>query len=460
MQSATRPFRELGNLYAGKPTFWASEASEWGGLARSGPTLEGGRPCAQEGSHNPVSVDGCAGSNYSKKGWDPDQSDQPQHLVRCVRLQRTRREQVFFGVLAGGETDSNAECHLPFLCDGVHEVFQERAQKHHGDCSDAGILFRHGGSLGLPPGARAGMEEAQRKKRFPERNAMEGGAPKTGLRGSVCDLVRDDSLSPRGAGADDEEKLDDLAGEIDLPEQTLRESVRTRFEDGSVGGGGSLVHSCSDYIGSNASNVDASFVLRREMFELGGGMARDRFSGEDLVRSRDDELNCDPGHEKISGKGFARGQPSKPFGGFAEICRLGFCANALLEAMRHTYLTITGKPSGNSEFLRQMVCSGWFKNVCPLRQTVRSGKRSCVRNDVNKETSKTNGLSVSQDKVRMDVTKGNGLAAEDSTKEIDGKVGRDAGKTKETVEVTIAGKTVPHRPMETDPLTGLSLIHI
>ena len=197
-------------------------------------------------------------------------------------------------------------------------------------------------------------------------------------------------------------------------------------------------------------------------------MASDRFFGEDLVRGRNDELNCDPGHEKISGKGFARGQPSKPFGGFAEICRLGFCANALLQAMRHTYLAITGKPSGNSEFLRQMVCSGWFKNVSPLRQAVRSGKCSSFRNVVNKETSKTNGFSVSQDKVRTDVTKGSGLreslqntnppsAAEDSTKEIDGKVGRDAGKTKETVEATIAGKAVPHRPMETDPLTGRSM---
>ena len=137
-------------------------------------------------------------------------------------------------------------------------------------------------------------------------------------------------------------------------------------------------------------------------------MASDRFLGEDLVRGRNDELDGDPGDEKMSGKGFARGQPSKPFGGFAEICRLGFCANTLLQAMRHSYLAIKGKPSGNSEFLRQVVCPGWFKNVSPLRQAVCSGKRSSFRNDVKKKTSKTNGFSVSQDKVGTNVKKGSG----------------------------------------------------
>ena len=283
--------------------------------------------------------------------------------------------------------------------------------------------------------------------------------------GGICDTIRDHRLPSGGIGADDKGEFGQLAGEVGVPEQTLREGVGARLENGSVRGGGLPVHSCSDFIWFAAQGVDAPFVLRREGFKVGGDMACDRFQGKVVDWSGTDEFDGDPGFEKVSEEGFAGEQRSKPFSGLPEICRLGYRSNALIQALRHSYLEVEGKPSRNSEFFREMVCSGWFKNVGPLRQAMCSGKRGSLRNNVNKKTSKTNGFSISQDKVGTNVKKGSGQrdglqntnppsAAEDLTKKIDGRVGRDAGKTKETVEVTIAGKTVPHRPMETDPLTG------
>ena len=389
VQSSTHPLCKLSYFDISKPAVWSSEASEWGCLFRDKPPLGGGRPRTQERSHNSSSVAGCAGGDHSQERRDTYQGEQSQHTFRCVRLMRTRWEQVFFGSMAGGKTDSDAQCFLPFLCDGMHEIFQERSQKYHGHRSDAGILFRHGGSLGLPPGARARLEETERKKQFPEWRGGDGGATKGGLCGGICDTIRDHRLPSGGIGADDKGEFDQLAGEVGVPEQTLREGVGARLENGSVRGRGLPVHSCSDFIWFAAPGVDAPFVLRREGFKVGGDMACDRFQGKVVDWSGTDEFDGDPGVEKVSGEGFAGEQRSKPFSGLPEICRLGYRSNALIQALRHSYLEVEGKPSRNSEFFREMVCSGWFKNVSSLRQTVRSGKCGSFGDNVNKGTSKT-----------------------------------------------------------------------
>ena len=126
-------------------------------------------------------------------------------------------------------------------------------------------------------------------------------------------------------------------------------------------------------------------------------MACDRFQGQVVEWSGTDEFNGDPGVEKVSGEGFAGEQRSKPFSGFPEICRLGYRSDALLQAMRHSYLASEGKPSRNSKFFREMACAGWFKNVRPLRHTVRSGKRGGLGKNVNEGSSKTWKIGVSQD---------------------------------------------------------------
>ena len=165
-------------------------------------------------------------------------------------------------------------------------------------------------------------------------------------------------------------------------------------------------------------------------------------------------LTVIPGMKKLAEKVLQEGNPRNPLAdSLRSVVWVSVQTRSLRRCAIHTLRLRGNRPEIVNFFGRWSAPDG-SKMSGPLRQAVCSGKRSSFRNDVKKKTSKTKGFSVSQDKVRMDVTKGNGLAAEDSTKEIDGKVGRDAGKTKETVEVTIAGKTVPHRPMETDPLTG------